>query len=95
MRRQQLKLAENVRDNLPKTFIPYHSEFVQILWVEQSIEQKRLDLKLLGLFPGEALIAEMTILCGSAVNRVNKVQLLHNNTWSHIEVVLNDVNQLL
>ena len=48
----------------------------------------------LGLLPGEALITEMSVLRGPAINRVDEVELLHDDAWPHVEILLHDLNQL-
>jgi len=53
-----------------------------------------LELESLGLFPLEALVAEVTILGGLAVDRVGEVEFLDNNTRSKVEVLEDDIDQL-
>lgn len=53
-----------------------------------------LELKLLGLLPGEALVSEMSVLGGLVVNGVGKVEFLDNDTRAEIEVVEDDLDKL-
>lgn len=54
-----------------------------------------LELKLLGLLPGEALVGEVTVLGGLVVDGVGQVELLDNYTGAEIEVVVDDLNKLI
>lgn len=48
----------------------------------------------LGLFPWEALVGEMAVLGGLEVDWLGQVQLLDDDTRSHVEVSLDDVDEL-
>lgn len=52
-----------------------------------------LELQGLGLFPGEALVAEVAVLGGLVVDGVGEVQLLDNDTRSEVKVVMDDLDQ--
>lgn len=55
-----------------------------------------LELELLGLLPGEALVgAEVAVLGGLAVDGAVKVELTDNDTGSEVEVVSDDLDQLV
>lgn len=54
-----------------------------------------LELKLLGLLPGEALVGEVAVLGGLVVDGVGQVELLDDDTGAEIEVVVDDVNKLV
>lgn len=55
-----------------------------------------LELERLGLLPAEALVStEVTVLGGLEVDGLGEVQLLHDDTRSHVEVVLHNLNQLV
>lgn len=58
--------------------------------VPRVVEQTNLKVQLLGLFPGKGLIGEVAVLCGSAVDGVDQVEFLDNNTRSQIEVLVDD-----
>jgi hypothetical protein len=62
---------------------------------EVSRNVVHLELKLLGLLPGEALVGEVTVLGGRVVNGVGKVEFLDDDTGAEIEVVLDDLNKLV
>ena len=44
----------------------------------------------LGLFPIEGLIRKMSVLGCLAVDRLGQIELFHNDTWPHVEVVLDN-----
>lgn len=48
----------------------------------------------LGLLPAEVLVGEMAILGRLEVNGFGKIQLLDNDTRSHVKVLLDDVHEL-
>ena len=54
-----------------------------------------LELELLRLLPGEALVGEVAVLRGTAVDRVGQVELLDDDTGSEIEVLVDDVDELI
>jgi hypothetical protein len=55
-----------------------------------------LELELLGLLPGKALVgAEVTVLGGLAVDGLGQVKLLDNDTGSEVKVVTDDLDKLL
>ena len=64
---------------------------VPILW--QHVV--RLELKRLGLFPAKVLVGEVTVLGCLEVDGFGQVKLLNNNTWSEIEILMNDLDQLI
>ena len=45
------------------------------------------------MFPGETLVAEMTVLGGSAVDGVSEVELLDDYTGPEVEVVMDDLDK--
>lgn len=49
-----------------------------------------LEFESLGLLPGEALVGEVSVLCSLEVDGLGQVELLHNDTRSQIEVVVDD-----
>ena len=53
-----------------------------------------LEGQVLRLFPGEALIREVAVLGGSAIDRVGQVEFLDNDTGSEIEVLVDDLDEL-
>lgn len=56
----------------------------------------RLELELLGLLPAEALVGtEVTELGSLVVDGLGQVELLDNDTGSHVEVGTDNVNELL
>lgn len=58
--------------------------------------QVHLELELLGLLPGEALVGtEVTELGSLVVDGLGKVELLDNDTGSHVKVGTDNVNELL
>jgi hypothetical protein len=54
-----------------------------------------LELKLLWLLPGEALVGEVPVLRGLEVDGLGEVELLDNDTGSHVEVVADDLDKLV
>jgi hypothetical protein len=54
-----------------------------------------LELELLGLLPGEGLVAEVTVLGSTVVDGVGEVKLLDNDTGTEIEVLVDDLDKLL
>ena len=55
---------------------------------------QRLEAQSLWLLPGEALVGEVAVLGSLTVDWVGQVELLDNDTWTHVEVVANDLNKL-
>jgi hypothetical protein len=53
-----------------------------------------LKLEGLGLLPGEVGVGEVAVLGGLAVDGVDKVELLDNDTGAHVEVGLDDLDEL-
>lgn len=54
-----------------------------------------LVLEGLGLLPGEVLVGEVAVLGGLAVDGLGEVELLDNDTGTHVEVGVDDVDELL
>lgn len=55
-----------------------------------------LELKLLGLLPGEALVGtEVTVLGGLEVDGAVEVKLADNDTGAEVEVAVNDLDELV
>ena len=54
-----------------------------------------LELELLGLLPGEGLVAEVTVLGSTVVDGVGEVELLDNDTGTEVEVLADDLDKLL
>lgn len=55
-----------------------------------------LELQCLGLLPAEALVStKVTVLGGLEVDGLSQVKLLHDDTRPHVEVVLDNLNQLV
>lgn len=54
-----------------------------------------LELEGLGLLPGEVGVGEVTVLGSLAVDGVGEVKLLDNDTRAHVEVGVDDLNELL
>jgi len=55
----------------------------------------RLELELLGLLPGEGLVAEVTVLSSTVVDGVGEVKLLDNDTGTEVKVLVDDLDELL
>lgn len=53
----------------------------------------RLDDELLGLLPGKVLVGEVTVLCRLEVDGLGKVELLDNDTGTHIKVLVDDLHE--
>jgi hypothetical protein len=53
-----------------------------------------LELEGLGLLPGEVGVGEVAVLGGLAVDGVDEVELLDNDTGAHVEVGLDDLDEL-
>jgi len=54
-----------------------------------------LDLKGLGLLPGEVLVGEVAILGSLEVDWLGQVELLNYHTRSHVEVLVDDSSELI
>lgn len=54
-----------------------------------------LELELLGLLPGEGLVAEVAVLGSAVVDGVGEVELLDDDTGTEIEVLADDLDKLL
>lgn len=54
-----------------------------------------LELEGLWLLPAEILVGEVTVLCGLEVDWLGEVELLDDNTWSEVEVLVDDLYQLV
>lgn len=59
------------------------------------LRTRRLEFESLRLLPSEALVGEVTVLGSLAVDRVDQVELLDNHTWTHVEVIADDLNKLV
>ena len=53
-----------------------------------------LELEGLGLLPGEVGVGEVTVLGSLAVDGVGEVKLLDDDTGTHVEVGVDDLNEL-
>jgi hypothetical protein len=53
-----------------------------------------LELEGLGLLPGEVGVGEVAVLGGLAVDGVDEVELLDDDTGAHVEVGLDDLDEL-
>jgi hypothetical protein len=61
-----------------------------------DVERGRsLELKLLRLLPGEVLVGEVPVLSGLVVDGLGEIELLDNDTRSHIKVVADDLDELV
>lgn len=56
---------------------------------------ERLQGELLGLLPGEAGVREVTVLGGLAVDGVDEVKLLDNDTGAEVKVLVDDGDKLV
>ena len=54
-----------------------------------------LKLESFWLLPGEVLVGEMPILCSLEVDGSRQVKLLDNDTWSQIEIFVDDLDELV
>lgn len=66
--------------------------------VESNIDVPKLvhlELEGLWLLPAEVLVGEMTILGGLEIDWLGKVELLDDHTWTKVEVVADDLDQLV
>lgn len=54
----------------------------------------RLVLERLGLLPGEVLVGEVAVLGGLAVDRLDQVELLDDDTRTHVEILVDDLDKL-
>ena len=73
-----------------KLILPTHAVYVFFYRNEMNLE-----LELLGLLPGEFLVGEVSILSGLVVDGVGEVQLLDDDTGTHVKVLLDDLDQLV
>ena len=65
----------------------------ELAWLGES--PKSLKFQRLRLFPGEVLVGEVAVLRRLVVDRLDQIQLLDNDTWSHVEVVADDRHQFV
>lgn len=56
---------------------------------------RNLELELLWLFPGEALVGEVTVLGSLEVDWLGQVELLDDNSWAEIEVLADNLLELI
>ncbi len=56
---------------------------------------RNLELELLWLFPGEALVGEVTVLGGLKVDWLGQVELLDDHSRAEVEVGANDLLELV
>jgi len=56
---------------------------------------RHLELESLGLLPGEVRVGEVTVLGSGAVDWLDQVELLDDDTRAQIEVVQNDLDELV
>ena len=64
-------------------------------WKNDCIPRRQLELQLLGLLPREALVREMAVFGGPAVNRVGQVEFFNDDTWSSVEILFNYFDKLI
>ncbi len=65
------------------------------LHVSTSILQRRVSQnQLLGLFPCVVGVAEMAVRRSPAIYRLLQVELFHDDTWSEIPVLADDIDKL-
>ena len=60
-----------------------------------TFHRTNLELQLLGLLPGELLVGEVTVPGRLVVDGVGQVQLLDDDTGTHVKVVLDDLDKLV
>ena len=54
-----------------------------------------LPRKWLGFLPGKVLVREVTVLSGLEVDWLSQIKLLDDNTWSEVEVLVDNLNELI
>lgn len=54
-----------------------------------------LEFESLWLLPAEVLVGEVTVLCGLEVDWLGQVELLDDHTWSEVEVLVDDLDELI
>lgn len=54
-----------------------------------------LELERLWLLPAEVLVGEVTVLGGLEVDRLGQVELLDDDSWSEVEVLVDDGDELV
>ena len=59
------------------------------------LEEANLELELLWLFPGEALVGEVAVLGGLEVDWAGQVELLDDHSWAEVEVGADDLLELI
>lgn len=59
------------------------------------LKKASLQLQFFWLFPRVLLVSEVTVGSGLEIDWSGQIQLLDNDTWSQVEVVSDDLNQLL
>lgn len=59
------------------------------------LEEANLELELLWLFPGEALVGEVAVLGGLEVDWAGQVELLDDHSWTEVEVGADDLLELI
>lgn len=61
----------------------------------QDLRKEGLVLELLRLLPVEVLVGEVTVLGGLEVDWLRQIELLYDNTRTHIKIVPNDVDEFI
>lgn len=54
-----------------------------------------LERKSLWLLPAEVLVCEVTVLGGLEVDGLGQLELLDDNSWAEIEVLVDDLDELV
>lgn len=71
-------------------------DFVPVQLRNKTLQKTQtLPFQGLGLLPGEFLVGEVAVLGGLAVDRLDEIKLLNNNTGSKVEVGADDGDQLV
>ena len=63
--------------------------------LKENLAIMRLKFQLLRLLPGEVLVREVAVFGRLEINWSRKVELFDDNTWPHIEVLSDDLDQLV
>lgn len=64
-----------------------------VCWIRRG--SRHLEVELLGLLPGEVGVGEVAVLGRLAVDGLDEVELLDNDTGAHVEVVADNLDELV
>lgn len=82
-------------DRLGTCVIPFDNGVVESPLDATIAILTNLELESLWLLPAEVLVCEVAVLCGLEEDWLGKVELLDDNSWTKVEVVVDDLDELV